>query len=83
MILDSKTSQLVKIDDDVYIFKGSNPDNYVRFNCDSNNNCETWRIIGLYVNNIKIQNTVSIGKKIIIIHGKMMVHGKIVVYKTI
>ena len=63
-ILNEKESQLRKIDENVYIFKGGNPDNYVRFNCDSNNNCETWRIIGIYEDKLKIIKTDSISSQI-------------------
>ncbi len=59
MLLNEKQSQLVQIDDDVYIFKGGNPDNYVKFNCDEIN-CETWRIIGIYGNQLKIQRATAL-----------------------
>ena len=32
-------------------YVGADPCNYVKFNCDSNNNCEIWRIIGV-LNNV-------------------------------
>lgn len=32
-------------------YVGADPCNYVKFNCDSNNNCEIWRIVGV-MNNI-------------------------------
>ena len=47
-------NQLVSIGDNNYIFKGSNPNNYVRFNN------ENWRIIGIYNNQLKIQIEKSI-----------------------
>ena len=46
-----KTNQLVSIGDNVYIFKGGNPSNYVRFNN------ETWRIVGVYDDQLKIIRT--------------------------
>ena len=52
-------NQLVKIDDNVYIFKGgtsNNIANYVRFNNG------LWRIIGIYNNQLKIINASSIGR---------------------
>lgn len=52
------SSQLVKLgDDDVYIFKGGTPANYVNFNG------ETWRIIGIYGNNLKIIRSTPIATK--------------------
>jgi len=45
-------------DTNIYIFKGgtSNPPaNYVKFNCDDNGeNCENWRIVGIYNGQMKI-----------------------------
>lgn len=61
---------LRKINDN-YIYYGDNPNNYVYFNCDSTentDNCELWRIVGVYYNsdtkkyNVKIINNNSIGK---------------------
>ncbi len=49
-------SQLVSIGDNNYIFKGGNPSNYVRFNN------ETWRIIGIYNDQLKIIHGNSIGR---------------------
>ena len=38
-----------KIIDTGYRYEGSNPNNYLEFNCDDNGeNCETWRIIGVF-----------------------------------
>ena len=40
-------SGIKKVDKDYY-FYGDNPNNFVKFNCDESNNCELWRIIGLF-----------------------------------
>ncbi len=35
-------------------YVGEIPNNYINFNCDEDNECETWRIIGIVDGNIKI-----------------------------
>ena len=47
-------------------YYGANPNNYIYFNCDdylyqNDNNCELWRIIGVFDNKIKIVRNESIG----------------------
>ena len=42
-------------DTNIYIFKGENPANYVKFNG------EDWRIIGIYGNQLKIQRIATLG----------------------
>ena len=44
-------------------YYGSNPDNYIYFNCDTYpaTNCETWRIIGVVDGNVKIIRSSTIG----------------------
>ena len=51
-----------------YRYMGSNPNNYVLFNCSTDNldeqnstNCETWRIIGVVDGKVKLRRTDSIG----------------------
>lgn len=45
-----------------YRYMGQNPKNYIQFNCDQNGeNCETWRIIGIFGDNLKIVKNDSIG----------------------
>ena len=62
---------LRKINETDYVFYGDNPNNYIYYNCQNNDNvdtCELWRIIGLFYNketkkyNLKIVNNTSIGK---------------------
>lgn len=62
---------LRKINETDYIFYGDNPNNYVYYNCQNNDNietCELWRIIGFIYNNetneyyTKIVRNDSIGK---------------------
>lgn len=62
---------LRKINEKDYIYYGDNPDNFIYYNCENNNDlstCELWRIIGLFYNeeeekyNIKIIRNESIGK---------------------
>lgn len=61
---------LRKINENDYVFYGDNPNNYIYFNCETDNTstCELWRIIGLFYNqeteeyNIKIIKNKSIGK---------------------
>ena len=42
-------------------YVGNNPCNYVKFNCDANDNCETWRIIGV-INGIDSEPVIKIAK---------------------
>lgn len=44
-------------------YYGANPNNYIYFNCDTypSTNCETWRIIGLVDNKVKLIRGSSIG----------------------
>lgn len=64
------TSGLRKINDNDYVFYGDNPNNYIYYNCktDDISSCELWRIIGLYYDettkkyNMKIIRNESIGK---------------------
>ncbi len=42
-------------------FVGANPCNYVYFNCDSNDNCETWRIVGI-INSIDTDPVLKLAK---------------------
>ena len=49
-----------------YRYMGADPDNYILFNCSdysnqSSSTCETWRIIGVFGNNLKIIKETSIG----------------------
>jgi len=61
---------LRKVNEKDYVFYGDNPNNYIYYNCETENTdtCELWRIIGLYYNeetkkyNIKIVRNDSIGK---------------------
>ena len=62
---------LRKINETDYVFYGDNPNNYIYYNCQNNDNadtCELWRIIGLFYNketekyNLKIVKNTSIGK---------------------
>ena len=47
-------TDLVNIPDtDIYIYRGANPPNYVKFNCNGDS-CEIWRIIGIYGNQLKV-----------------------------
>lgn len=63
----SGISGIKKIDNNYYYY-GPNPDNFIYYNCDKYNNCELWRIIGLFYNeetqkyDIKIIKNDSIGK---------------------
>ena len=50
----NKAGQLASVGDDIYIFKGGNPNNYVRFNG------ETWRVLGIYGDRVKIMRSTSI-----------------------
>ena len=64
------TSGLRKINQQDYVFYGDNPNNYVYYNCETNNisTCELWRIIGFFYDkqtnkyNAKIIRNDSIGK---------------------
>lgn len=64
------TSGLRKTNDNDYVFYGDNPNNYIYYNCktDDISSCELWRIIGLYYDentkkhNMKIIRNESIGK---------------------
>ena len=63
------TSGVKKIDNNYYYY-GDNPDNFVKFNCSTNNKCELWRIIGSFYNqntnkySIKLIKNENIGKHI-------------------
>jgi len=52
----TNNNQLVSIGDNNFIFKGGNPDNYVRFNN------ELWRVVGIYNDQLKIIHADSIGR---------------------
>lgn len=64
------TNGLRKINQQDYVFYGDNPNNYIYYNCETNNvsTCELWRIIGFYYDkqtnkyNVKIIRNDSIGK---------------------
>lgn len=65
------TSGIRKVNDQDYIFYGDNPDNFIYYNCQNNDDtstCELWRIVGLFYNkekdkyNVKIIRNDSIGK---------------------
>ena len=64
------TNGLRQVNEKDYIYYGDNPDNFIYYNCENNNDtstCELWRIIGLFYNeeekyNIKIIRNESIGK---------------------
>lgn len=65
------TNGLREVNEKNYIFYGDNPNNFVYYNCENNNDvstCELWRIIGLFYNketdkyNAKIIRNESIGK---------------------
>ncbi len=48
-------------------FSGTNPNNYIYFNCSdysnqSSSTCETWRIIGVFGNKVKLVRQTSIGQ---------------------
>lgn len=45
-------------------YYGINPDNYVYFNCDTypETNCESWRIIGVFDDKLKIIKSTSLGQ---------------------
>ena len=48
-------------------YSGSNPNNYIYFNCSdysnqSSNTCETWRIIGVFNNKVKLVRYTPIGE---------------------
>ena len=45
---------------------GDVPNNYVKFNCDDNNNCEVWRIIGVFDVEREIDDEENPGQKKII-----------------
>lgn len=56
-----------KIIKDIYgdmHYYGANPNNYVKFNCESypDTNCEMWRIIGMFDGKIKLMRNESVGK---------------------
>ncbi len=46
---------IVSDDNNNIRYIGTDPSNYVKFNCDESGNCETWRIIGL-MDNVKTVN---------------------------
>lgn len=64
------TNGLRKINQKDYVFYGDNPNNYIYYNCETNNisTCELWRIIGFFYDeetqkyNTKIIREQSIGK---------------------
>lgn len=61
---------LRKINENDYVFYGDNPNNYIYYNCETDNktSCELWRIIGFFYNKetekhiIKIVRNESLGK---------------------
>lgn len=53
----TEADQIINIDDEIYIYKGKQPNNYVIFNG------ETWRIMGVYGNQLKLIKNSSIGEK--------------------
>lgn len=65
------TSGLRKINEKDYVYYGDNPNNYIYYNCQDNDNietCELWRVVGFFYNeetnqyNTKIVRNESIGK---------------------
>ena len=66
----SGTNGLRKINEQDYIYYGDNPNNFIYYNCESDDisSCELWRIVGFFYNettkkyNIKIVRNDSIGK---------------------
>lgn len=63
---DRKGSSSTGIDAGNIRYYGTNPDNYVYFNCSNYNNptastCETWRIIGVFDGKVKIIRNSNIG----------------------
>ena len=64
-------SGLRKINNTDYVYDGDNPNNFIYYNCENNDNlesCELWRIVGFFYNeetkkyNTKIVRNESIGK---------------------
>ena len=54
------TNQFLEDKDGGIRYFGANPNNYVYFNCDSypDTECETWRIIGVFDEKIKIMRKI-------------------------
>ena len=52
------------LDDGNIRYYGSNPNNYIYFNCQTypNTNCEVWRIIGVFDGKVKLIRSASIGQ---------------------
>ncbi len=61
---DAKLISLSNTDYNNIRYYGSNPNNYIKFNCEEypNTNCETWRIIGIVDGKVKLMRSVSIGE---------------------
>ena len=49
LVHETFTNDSSELIDTGYRYEGSNPNNYIEFNCDEDgSNCETWRIIGVF-----------------------------------